>query len=389
MADYFEMQNEETSIISYDISVIPNDFNVMTINSLIESGVISMPAFQRNYVWDRKRASRFIESLILGLPVPQIFLYQMDRNKYSVIDGQQRLLTMYFFVKQRFPRSGKRTFLRKVFDENGNIPENILANNDYFQDFKLQFAKQENGAQHPLNNKKYHTLDVSQRSAFDLMPIRCMSIRQNKPEDTGSIYEIFSRLNTGGLNLSPQEIRGCLYTSPFYDMLYALNSNERWRALVGKAEEDDKFRDVEVLLRSFALLYGEKDYTGSMVQFLNRFSKEAQKFTKEETEKCKNLFNNFLTICETIDHKEFLTKTGSFNVSLFDSVFVAVAERILADGIESSKINAEAFEALKNDESFKTAITHSTSHVDSVKNRLKLARKYLYGIHDDELISEE
>ena len=82
MAEYFEMQNEETSIISYDISVIPNDFNVMTINSLIESGVISMPAFQRNYVWDRKRASRFIESLILGLPVPQIFLYQMDRNKY-------------------------------------------------------------------------------------------------------------------------------------------------------------------------------------------------------------------------------------------------------------------------------------------------------------------
>ena len=109
MAEYFEMQNEETSIISYDISVIPNDFNVMTINSLIESGVISMPAFQRNYVWDRKRASRFIESLILGLPVPQIFLYQMDRNKYSVIDGQQRLLTIYFFVKQRFPRSGKRT----------------------------------------------------------------------------------------------------------------------------------------------------------------------------------------------------------------------------------------------------------------------------------------
>ena len=388
MADYFEMQNEETSIISYDISVIPNDFNVMTINSLIESGVISMPAFQRNYVWYRKRASRFIESLILGLPVPQIFLYQMDRNRYSVIDGQQRLLTMYFFVKQRFPRSGKRTFLRKVFDENGNIPESILANNDYFQDFKLQFAKLENGAQHPLNNKKYHTLDVSQRSAFDLMPIRCMSIRQNKPEDTGSIYEIFSRLNTGGLNLSPQEIRGCLYTSPFYDMLYALNSNERWRNLVGKEEEDDKFRDVEVLLRSFALLYNEKDYTGSMVQFLNRFSKEAQKFTEAETEKCKNVFNDFLSICEAINPKEFLTKTGSFNVSLFDSVFVAVTERILLGGIDSAKISAEAFEALKNDEGFKTAITHSTSHVDSVKSRLKLTRKYLYGIQE-ELTSEE
>lgn len=292
-------------------------------------------------------------------------------------------------MKQRFPRSGKRTFLRKVFDQNGNIPDSILANNDYFQDFKLQFAKQENGTQHPLNNKKYHTLDIAQRSAFDLMPIRCMSIRQNKPEDTGSIYEIFSRLNTGGLNLSPQEIRGCLYTSPFYDMLYALNSDKKWRSLVGKNEEDDKFRDVEVLLRSFALLYGEHNYTGSMVQFLNRFSKDAQKFTENETEKCKKVFNDFLTICEVIDPKGFLTKTGSFNVSLFDSVFVAIAEKILSDGVCSAKITSESFSALKNDESFKSAITHSTSHVDSVKNRLMLTRKYLYGVQNNARISEE
>lgn len=382
MAEYYEMQNEETSVISYDISVIPNDFNVMTINSLIESGIISMPTFQRNYVWDRKRASRFIESLILGLPVPQIFLYQMERNQYSIIDGQQRLLTMYFFVKQRFPRGGKRTFLRKTFDQNGKIPDGILADNQYFQDFKLQFAKQENGIPHPLNNKKYHTLDVAQKSAFDLMPIRCMSIRQNKPEDTGSIYEIFSRLNTGGLNLSPQEIRGCLYSSDFYEMLYSLNSNTNWRQLVGKDEEDDKFRDVEVLLRSFALLYDKKSYTGSMIQFLNRFSKATQKFSKEETEKCKQLFVDFLTVCSSINKSDFLTKTGSFNVSLFDSVFVAIAEKILKDGLDKANITQEAFEMLKNDDDFKTAITHSTSHVDSVKTRLHLARKYLYGIEE-------
>ena len=151
--EYYDMQTEETSIISYDISVIPNDFNVMTINNLMETGIIKMPAFQRNYVWDRKRASRFIESLILGLPVPQIFLYQKERNQFSVIDGQQRLMTIYFFAKQRFPRNGKRSFLRKVFDSNGNIPEKILNDNKYFQEFKLQFAKQEDGTPHPLNNK--------------------------------------------------------------------------------------------------------------------------------------------------------------------------------------------------------------------------------------------
>ena len=380
MPDHYEMQDEETSVISYDISVIPNDFNVMTINSLIESGIISMPTFQRNYVWDRKRASRFIESLILGLPIPQIFLYQIERNKYSIIDGQQRLLTIYFFAKQRFPRSGKRTVLRKIFDENGKIPDNILSDNELFQDFKLQFAKQENGEPHPLNNKKYHTLDVAQKSSFDLMPIRCMSIRQNKHEDNGSIYEIFSRLNTGGLNLSPQEIRGCLYRSDFYKMIYALNSEACWRNMVGKKEEDDKFRDVEVLLRSYALLYDEALYSGSMIRFLNRFSKEAQAFDEEKIEQSKNIFFDFMRICEDIDKKDFLTKTGSFNVSLFDAVFVTIAERILSDGIENASITQAAFNELKDDEDFKTAITHSTSHVESVKTRLRLARKYLYGI---------
>lgn len=382
MPEHYEMQDEETSVVSYNISVIPNDFNVMTINSLIESGVISMPAFQRNYVWDRKRASRFIESLILGLPIPQIFLYQVERNKYSIIDGQQRLLTIYFFVKQRFPRSGKRTFLRKVFDENGNIPDSVLSDNEIFQDFKLQFAKQENGAPHPLNNKKYHTLDVAQKSSFDLMPIRCMSIRQNRPEDDGSIYEIFSRLNTGGLNLSPQEIRGCLYRSDFYKMIYSLNSEPCWRDIVGKKEEDDKFRDVEVLLRSYALLYDGELYSGSMIRFLNRFSKEAQGFDGEKIEQSKKLFFDFISVCADIDKKDFLTQTGSFNVSLFDAVFVTISEKILADGIEQAAITQDAFDALKKDENFKNAITHSTSHVESVKTRLRLARKYLYGIEE-------
>ena len=93
----------EVAVTQYDISVIPNDFNITTV-------------FQRNYIWDKKRASRFIESLILGLPVPQIFLYQKERNKFLVIDGQQRLLSIYYYIKQRFPLVEKRAELRKVFD---------------------------------------------------------------------------------------------------------------------------------------------------------------------------------------------------------------------------------------------------------------------------------
>ena len=160
------------------------------------------------------------------------------------------------------------------------------------------------------------------------MPIRCMSVRQNKPDDNGSMYEIFNRLNTGGLNLSSQEIRGCLYNSAFYEQLYKLNSNKKWRKLLGKPEEDDKFKDVEILLRSFALLYNHDQYSGTMVLFLNKFSKDAQKYDEKKINECSDLFEKFLDTVDGIDPKVFLTKTGSFNVSFFDSVFVAITERL-------------------------------------------------------------
>lgn len=378
MNDYYQMENDEMYVNAYDISVAPNDFNIMTINDLIENKVIAMPSFQRNYVWDRKRASKFIESLILGLPVPQVFLYQERRNRYSIIDGQQRLLTVYFFIKQKFPRIGKRKFLRKVFDDYGDIPNEILQDKDIFQDFKLQFPKFENGEKNLLEGKKYLTLTDAQRTAFKLMTMRCMTIRQNSPENNDSIYEIFSRLNTGGMNLSPQEIRGCLYRSDFYKMVYDLNSDPNWRALVGRKEEDDKFRDVEIIIRSFALLHSHKTYAGSMLRFINKFSKDAQDFSEEQIIRFKELFVRFLSVCRDIETNHFQTKSGSFNISLFDSVFVAVAEKLEALGVEDAKITQQSFDALKANKDFQYAITHSTSHADTVRKRLDLARQILY-----------
>ncbi|MGQ4133778.1 DUF262 domain-containing protein, partial [Escherichia coli] len=97
-----------------------------------------MPNFQRHYVWDIKRASKLIESLLIGLPIPQIFLYEQDKNEFLVIDGQQRLMTLYYFVNGVFPRKEKRSELRKIFEDNGNIPENILHNDEYFTKFNLK-----------------------------------------------------------------------------------------------------------------------------------------------------------------------------------------------------------------------------------------------------------
>lgn len=375
-----ELKTKGTSgvaVMQYDISVIPNDFNISTIFSLMDSGAIEMPVFQRNYIWDRKRASRFIESLILGLPIPQVFLYQKARNRFLVIDGQQRLLSIYYFIKQRFPLPEKRAELRKVFDENNGIPEAILSDDEYFQDFKLQFSKTEEGGKNPLDGLKYNTLGIY-KSNFEFMTMRCMAIRQNEPkEDDSSVFEIFSRLNTGGVNLTNQEIRACLYYSDFYRMLSRLNQNIIWRSLYGKPE-DGKFKDVEVILRSFALLCNGDKYSGSMNVFINRYAKEAMNYSAEEVVYLHNLFMSFLNSCNGLPRELFTTKNGDLNAALFDSVFtVTASECFKRKALITQKLDQEKISALKSDREFEEAITHSTSHTKMVNKRIEKARAYL------------
>src|SRR3954464_14319462 len=98
--DYADTESDLGSQISeYDVTASPNDFNIGTIFNFIESGSLRIPAFQRNYVWEIKRASKLIESILIGLPIPQIFLYEKARNEFHVIDGQQRLMTIYYYKK--------------------------------------------------------------------------------------------------------------------------------------------------------------------------------------------------------------------------------------------------------------------------------------------------
>lgn len=367
----------EVAVTQYDISIIPNDFNITTIFNLIDSGRIEMPVFQRNYIWDKKRASKFIESLILGLPIPQIFLYQKERNKFLVIDGQQRLLSVYYFIKQRFPLLEKRAELRKIFDENNGIPDPVLFDDTYFQDFKLQLPKSEVGEKNLLDGLRYNTLGIY-KSNFEFMTMRCMAIRQNEPkDDDSSVFEIFSRLNTGGVNLTNQEIRACLYYSDFYRMLSKLNQNSIWRNIYGKPE-DGKFKDIEVILRSFALLYEGEKYSGSMNSFINRFAKKAASFSNQEIEYLYNLFTSFLDACAGIPREKFATKKGDLNSALFDSIFAVIADEPRQHGtLICKKLDATRIGALKEDKSFEEAITHSTSHSKSVATRLAKAREYL------------
>ena len=373
-----ELGDDSYPIDQYDIVSTPNDFNTKTIVDFIDSGVVIVPGFQRNYVWDIKRASRLIESIIVGLPVPQIFLYEQGRNKFLVIDGQQRLMSIYYFAKGRFPRKEALSELRLISEGRSSIPDEALLNDEHFSDFRLNLPENIPGQPNRFHQRMYSSLDDEHQTAFDLRTIRNILVRQVRPAGDDAMYEIFNRLNSGGVNLTPQEIRRCMFDSKFYDILYKTNTEPKWRKLVGAEIPDIHMRDVEILLRGFAMLVYGNDYRPSMVKFLNGFSKHAQSFDTDELSRLQLLLDSFLDSCVGLPSDAFHSAQGRFSPMIFESVFVAVCHKAYHENREiTGQINAESLAKLKDDQSFKDATQSQTSAPANVKARLFRAREIL------------
>lgn len=369
-------------IPEYDITAVPNDFNVAVIVSFIDSGSIRIPGFQRNFVWDLARSSRLIESLLLGLPVPQVFLYQHDKDPLLLIDGQQRLMTLYYFVKGRFPKRHARAKIRDLFDESGSLPEPILEDDNLFSDFRLSLKGPDGelGARSPFHGQKYATLG-GDKQILDLRTVRNVVIKQVKPtDDHSSMFEVFNRLNSGGVNLSPQELRMSLYDSDFLRRLLKLNRWPDWRRLLPRKEPDVRFKDVEILLRSFALLLWNHEYRPSMVKFLNRFSGHCKRsFDSTMIDKIENLFSEFLRACSNLPDRAFMVDgSRRFNMPLFEVVFAEALRPHLVDGSTSvATLHLEDIAAINGDPAFREALKEGTTQSDKVKVRLQSARHIL------------
>lgn len=375
----YTQDDEDIQIDEYDITSSPNDFNVMTLFNFIESGAIVIPGFQRNFVWDIKRSSKLIESLILGLPVPQLFIYEQARNKFLVIDGQQRLMSIYYFIKQRFPRKEKRVELRGIFNELNKIPDEILYDDSYFDDFSLKLPTLLVSKRNPFHGRKYSTLG-EYKTQFDLRPLRNIIVKQNSPEnDDSSIYEIFNRLNSGGANLKPQEIRASMYHSSFYEVIQEVNKLPVWRELLGVQEPDINMKDIEIILRSVAMLIDFDDYGSSMVKFLNQFSNKMKKATPEKNEYILSLFISFLDACKELPPKTFISKGGSrFNIALFEAVFRTVClQPFKTKQLVKKKVSYEKVSLLKEDESFAKASSEGTAKLSNLEIRFDIAKKIL------------
>lgn len=179
--------------------------------------------------------------------------------------------------------------------------------------------------------------------------------------------------------MTPQEIRLSLYHSEFYNALMMLNSEEDWRKVLANPIPDLHLKDVEILLRVFAMMIDHDHYTPSMVKFLNQFSRKCQTHSEQQNKYLVDLFRSFLEACSELPKNAFLgRKTGRFSIALIEAVFTAVSrdafkERRMIEG----KIDHEEIDRLANDAQFLDAATKASTRSSNVQSRLNRGAYYI------------
>lgn len=333
-----KLEEDEALPIRYSITSYGADYPVDGLVKRLEEESIIVPAFQRGYVWNIRRASRFIESLLLGLPVPGIFLSKDPENqKLIVIDGLQRLRTLQYFYKGLF---GSREFaLRQIATDYAGLT--------------------------------IHTLPPQDRRHLDDTVIHATVVRQDEPNnDQSSIYSVFERLNTESEPLKPQEIRSCIYHGPFNDLLKELNQDPNWRALLGGA--DRRMRDQELILRFLAMYSGWENYRRPLKGFLNDFMYRNRRFQVISEEETRRVFAGTTHVLAEAIGPDTLRPKGSLNAAVLDAVMVGIA-RLLDCTMPPPDAILSAFESLLSDEQFASSTARSTADEEQVKLRLALS----------------
>lgn len=351
--DQVEDVEEDESLVGnlFNLSSYGVDYPVETLVGKVRKENFYIPDFQRKFVWSKNQSSRFIESILLGLPVPGIFVFkEEDTGKHLVIDGQQRLKSLMFFYKGLFG--------------DGESPSA----------FRLT------GLNSEWQGKTYETLNEEDRLRLDDGVIHTIVFKQDAPSDNmDSVYEVFERINTGGMKLSPQEIRHCVSYGKFTSLLMDLNKNENWRAIFGK--ESARLKDVELILRFLTFYYEWENYESPLKSFLSHFLEEHRELNDEFADDLKSDFEDTIERIHTAIGNKAFRPTRAINAAFYDSVMVALATRLYQDEDEdededdriTDKEILKAYNSLLKNKEFINLISDTTSAVSNVSRRMALA----------------
>lgn len=373
--DYIEkIESEETDSYSnddlYNINSWGADLSFRELISMYDEDELLKPELQRYYVWEKPEASRFIESILLGLPVPSIFLANTKDDKKLIIDGYQRIMTVFDYVKTGIWKKDNKAFK--------------LSNTDKINE--------------RWRGKSFNELSEQDQRRIRSTTIHAIVFEQKAPEDNDtSLYQVFERINTGGRALLPQEIRNCVNQGKFNDLLFDLNKDGNWRILFGKKNEDSRMRDMEFILRFLAL---DTDYIKthpssniSLKKYLNEFMGSNKSQTDTIIKEREKKFRDVMAfINDNISENAFFNIVAGdpnkirkrFYPTIFDSICpaVSIAMKRLGENIPTENLEQKRLDLLQN-EDYRKFISEGTMQISHIHGRINLTLNYLFGIDYD------
>lgn len=325
------------SDLTYQITTYGADFAVDGLVSRFDRGDIFRPEFQRNFVWSPQQASRFIESILLGLPIPSVFLYrEEDTERHLIVDGLQRLTTLHGFATGTLPGTQSSFRLR-------NVQPRFLG-------------------------RTIRDLEPSDQRRFYNAIIHSIIIQQQAPDDDrSSVFHIFERLNSNGTPLRAQEMRAAIYHGEFQKLLSDLNDLKTWRQIFGAPHKRSK--DQELILRFLAFQFDRDNYRKPMAAFLNAFMARHRNLPGGDQDRFSFIWASTINrIVEALGDNAF-KPNRALNVAIFDSFACAVAS---VEHASPSAI-ARAYRRLLEDQEYRQVTEKATSDEGSVLRRFELA----------------
>lgn len=358
-----EEHNEELSNDDlFNISSWGADPSVRELITQYSEGDIEKPELQRKYVWNKKVASRFIESLLLGLPVPSIFLANIESTgKRLIIDGYQRIRTLHDYINDGIWKGDDSVF--RLVDSN-------MINNRW-------------------RNKTFEELSESDKRRLKNYTIHAIIFEQRRPANDSAMFQIFERINTSGVSLNDQEVRNCVYQGAMNTRLFELNQKKEWRVLFGKETQDNRMIDLELILRFFAMNKPEIYLSNEKNFVLKKILNDEMANNRSESDYLDRICDDFVNTIEFI--YQYFGEEAFYNLqndlqkirkrlypTVYDSLMIATSIALSKGFNPAGKDLKTRRMAMLKDESYRESITQGTMTVEHIQTRIRRALKIVY-----------
>lgn len=335
-------QRHKVDFDSYDVTV---DELVRRVSS---RRIEIAPAYQRQFRWDDSRQSRLVESLLLGIPVPSLFMAtNVDNDSgttWEVVDGLQRLLSLTNFLGDPDTREAAKLMGTRL---------------------KLSGLEK----LHTLEGLTSDQLPTDIRTGLLDRPVKVIVL--NDKSDLRVRFDLFERLNTGGIRLTDQEVRECVYMGDFVDMLSSLAATDTFKTVVRLPDAQQRDGSAqEYVLRFFAFRESYQNFDHSVKDFLNDFCGNAT--LKPKLRKRQAEFNNTFRYLAQVFPNGLKTRKGTTPVNLFEGIAVGAALALL----ERPDLDLPAELAWIQSDELRRTTTGATNNRSSVTGRIEQSRNH-------------